>query len=75
MKLDKLRILTGIIMIGGLVGGVFECNSITERAESNIHEIFAIATAAAWFIFGYVLARAIENIVEWRGRRIQKGDE
>ena len=60
--MPKLRLLTGILMMGGLVAGILQCNSITEEAQSNIHEIYAVATGTAWAIFAYILARAIENI-------------
>ena len=45
MKL--LRLLTGLLMLAGLVGGFNQCNSITDAAESNIHEIYAVAVGTA----------------------------
>ena len=52
----------------GLVLGLDQCAIITADAETVIEEIFGVAGAAAWFVFGYVLARAIENIAEWTGQ-------
>ena len=69
-----MRIVTGIIMLVGLLYGYIEYSSIMEAAESNIHEIYAVATGAMWFIFGYILARAIENIGEWLWHRYQEAN-
>lgn len=49
-------------MVVGLIVGIAECNSIMGRAESSIHEIFAIATAVAYFTGFYILGRAIEAL-------------
>ena len=57
-----LRLATGIIMIVGLIAGGVECNSILDQAQTSVHEVYAVATAAAYFVFAYILARAIENI-------------
>lgn len=66
--MKKVRFYTGIFMIVGLVLGLGQCAIITADAEAVIEEIFGVAGAAAWFVFAYVLARAIENIAEWTGR-------
>ena len=57
-----LRLVTGIIMIVGLIAGGVQCNSILDKAQTSVHEVYAVATAAAYFVFAYILARAIENI-------------
>ena len=61
--MNALRFFTGVIMIIGLIAGAAECSSIMDNAQSAIHEVYAVATAAAYFVFAYILARAIENIV------------
>lgn len=70
--MGTLRLITGIIMVVGLIAGVAECSSIHDRADSAIHEVYAIATAAAYFISAYVLARAIENIGKFIQSRRRK---
>ena len=67
-----MRIVTGIIMLLGLLYGYIEYSSIMELAESSVHEVYATATGAMWFIFGYILARAIENISEWLRHRYRE---
>ena len=60
--MSYVRLISGVVMVAGLVLGTAECTSIHDDAESNIHEVYGVATAAAYFIFAYILARAIENI-------------
>ena len=48
------------MIVGSIAGGV-QWNSILEKAQTSIHEVYAVATAAAYFVFAYILARAIEN--------------
>ena len=55
-----VRGISAVLMIIGLIVGSTECSSIMDRAESGIHEIFAIATAVAYFTGFYILARALE---------------
>ena len=69
--MKALRVITGVIMLVGLAWGANECSQIMDRAQSAIHEVYAVATAAAYFIAAYILARAIENIGSyfyWRRR-------
>ena len=74
--MSALRFFTGIIMIVGLIAGVAECGSIMDNAQSAIHEVYAVATAAAYFVFAYILARAIENIVgSYIKRRAERNQE
>ena len=73
MKL--LRVATGVIMLLVLFGGAYECKSITDRAQSAIHEVYAVATAAAYFMFAYILARAIENIAEALWKRSKRNSQ
>ena len=49
-------------MVVGLIVGIAEYYSIMSRAESSIHEIFAIATAVAYFTGFYILGRVIEDL-------------
>ena len=67
-----LRVVTGIIMLLGLLYGYAQYHSIMELATSSVHEVYATATGAMWFIFGYILARAIENIGGWIRHKYQE---
>lgn len=42
-----LRLITGIIMVVDLIAGGVQCNSILDQAQSSIHEVYAVVTAAA----------------------------
>lgn len=59
--MPKRRVLSGVIMVLGLVIGFMSCSYATSEAQSNVHEIYAVAFGTALAIFFYILARAIEN--------------
>ncbi len=53
-------------MLVGLLVGVVQCTTIQGRAESNIHEIYALVNGVAYFIGAYILGRALENFTVWK---------
>jgi hypothetical protein len=74
--MNGVRMISAIVMLGGLLYGAVECSRIHDRAETIMQQIFAMITAVAYFTFAYILARAIENIGFYiQARRRQEPQE